>query len=126
MKWIIDYLEEEGIVCAKPSGVLDLESHGKFIEEVVAIARKHGCHRFLTDHRDTQGQLSILEVDDINLPERKGKIGIGPEDKIAVLPNPDWVKKRGFSFFKNLAKIRSLQFEFFSDKDKAIEWLKSE
>ncbi|MFA5239079.1 MAG: hypothetical protein WC476_05135 [Phycisphaerae bacterium] len=126
MKWIIDYLAGEGIVYAKTSGVLDVESHGKFTEEMVAIARKHGCHKFLTDHRDTQGHFSILEVDNMNLPERITQLGIGPEDKIATLPNPDWVKECGFSFFKNLAQIRSIRFAFFSDKAEAIEWLKSE
>jgi len=124
MKWVIDYLAGEGVVYGKTSGVFDLESHRKFTEEMVATARKHGCHKFLTDHRDTQGHLSILEVDD--MPKKIARLGIGPEDKIATLHNPDWIKESGLSFFKNLVKIRSLQFEFFSDKDKAIDWLKSE
>ena len=121
MEWVIEYLEGDGIVYGKTSGVIDIESLWKYNNEMIATARKHGSHKFLTDLIDTTGSFTILDIDDI--PKGMAELGLKPEDKIAVLVSPELEKRKDFSFFKDLAIIHSIQFASFSDKDKAIAWL---
>ena len=52
------------------------------------------------------------------------EIGIGAEDKIALLYNPSMEKK--FKFFQNVAKFALLNFRLFDNKEDALAWLKSE
>jgi hypothetical protein len=121
MEWVIEYLEDDGIVYGKTSGVIDAKSLWKYNREMIATARKHGSHKFLSDLLDMTGHFTILQIDDI--PQQTVELGIRPEDKNAVMPNPELEKQKGFAFFKDLAKICEIQFESFSDKDKAIAWL---
>ncbi|MBN2019056.1 MAG: STAS/SEC14 domain-containing protein [Sedimentisphaerales bacterium] len=124
MEHSIDYLEPEGIVHAKTSAALTLDAIKQLSQEALRVGRKHGVFRFLADYRDSELDLSILEIDD--LPAILKDIGIGSEDKIAVLFNPESPKKSLFLFFQNVAFLRSLQFRVFPDEDKALAWLKSD
>lgn len=121
MEWVIEYLEDDGIVYGKTSGVLDVESLLQYNREMITTGRKHGSHKLLTDLRDTTGEFTILEIDD--MPKVMAELGITPEDKNAVIYNPANVEQRGISFFKDLAKINSLRYGFFRDRQKAIDWL---
>ena len=123
MEWSIDYLEGDGVVHVKTSGRMTWNENKQMSEEAISIGRTKGVHTFFIDHQDLDIELSILEIDD--LPSMYKSIGIGPKDKIAVLFNPYSPKGGLFTFLQNVSFIRSLQFRVFSDRDKAIAWLKS-
>lgn len=122
MKWTIDFLEEEGIVIVKTSGVLTWEENKKMSEDILRLAREYGTNQILTDHRDTDISLSILQIDD--LPKMFREIGVSDEDRIATLYNPS--HKDVFEFFHSVAYLASLNFRLFTDENEAIQWLKSE
>jgi hypothetical protein len=117
------YLKTDGIVLAKTSGKMTWDAVKRLSEEVFAAGRKHGAHSFLVDHRDSELELSIFEIDD--LPVMFKDTGVGVEDKITVLFNPSSPKSGLFLFFQNVSFLGSLQFKMFPDKDKAVAWLKS-
>ena len=124
MKWAIDYLEKEGIVAAKITGVMDWDQHKKFAEDAFSFARKRNSHKFLFDFFDMAPSFTVLQIDD--LPKLLREIGIGPEFRIAAIHDPSSPKSSEFDFFRNVATIKSLQVKQFSNKDEAIEWLKSQ
>jgi hypothetical protein len=123
MQWSIHYLEEDGIVFAKTQGYSTWEQHKKFAEEMFEMGRKKGTHKFFVDHRGLVLGLSVPEIDD--LPKMLKGIGVGPEDKAALLYDPSAPHSSEFIFLENVSLLSSLQFKVFSDKEKAAAWLKS-
>ncbi len=124
MEWKIDYLEEDGIVSAKVTGLMDWDQHEKFAEELYPFARKHGSHRILIDFLEMTPKFTILQVDD--LPGLLKGLGVGHYDRIAALHNPSAPHHRENIFFKNVASIKSITVRYFTSKDEAVAWLKSE
>jgi len=123
MEWSIHYLEEDGIVFVKTQGYSTWKPHQKLAKEAIELGRKKGVHKFLVDHRDMVLGLSVLEIDD--LPKMFKEIGLRPEDKTAILYDPSAPLSSEYTFLENVARLSSLRFKVFSDKDKAIAWLKS-
>ena len=121
MEWTIDYLEKEGVVLIKTSGVITWDEHWKMCEEALHFARDHNAHKYLTDHLDLKPGLTIFQIDD--MPQKFQEIGVGVEEKIAVVYDP--ANERNFKFFQSVSKIASLNFQIFTDRDKAMAWLKS-
>ena len=124
MEWTIDYLEEEGIVSAKASGVMDWDEHKRFAEELYPLAKKHGAHRILIDFREVVTKFTILQIDD--LPKMLKEMGVGPEFKIASVYDLSSPRGHEFTFFNNVATLLSITVKQFEDKDEAIAWLKSD
>ena len=124
MDCAIDYLEKDGIVYMKTSGPADWEGNKKMSEEALAVGRRNGSHRFLVDHHELEHGLSILQIDDI--PKMLKQIGVTSEDKLAVVFDPASPISHTFKFFRDASFLALLQLQIFSDKDAAIEWLKSE
>ena len=124
MDWSVYYLEQDGLVFAKTSGFINWEKNKRLSEEVLSTGRKHGAGRFLIDHRDGVLNLSILEIDDV--PKMFKEIGLCPADKMAILCKPDSSHGSEFVFFQNVSQLASLQVKIFTDKEHALDWLKSE
>lgn len=124
MEWKIDYLEEDGIVSAKVTGLMSWEEHKKFAEELYPFAHEHGSHKILIDFLEMTPKFTILQVDD--LPVLLKKLGVGPEDKIAALHDPTAPHQKENLFFKNVANIKSIAVKHFASADEALAWLKSE
>ena len=122
MKWTIKYLKKEDIVLVKTSGRTEWDKHKQMCQEAFSLAQKHNTHKFLADHTNLKEGLSIFQVND--MPRMFREIGIGAEDKIALLYNPSMEKK--FKFFQNVAKFALLNFRLFDNKEDALAWLKSE
>jgi len=120
MDWTIEYLEDGKIVFVKTKGALNWEQNKKLCEELHSVAKKHGAHRYLVDHRDKDITLSVLDIDKI--PEMIKKIGACPEDRIAVLYHSG-PKSSMLKFLSNVLFLHSLELKIFSDEDKAKEWL---
>lgn len=121
MKWTIDYLEEEGVVLIKTSGVTNWDKQKQLCQEAFQFAQEHKAHKYLADHRDLQEGLSVLQIDDMPMMFRE--IGLGAEDRVAILYGPNLEEK--FKFFQSVSNFALLNFKLFTDKDKAMAWLKS-
>jgi hypothetical protein len=124
MKWMIEYLEKDGIVAAKVSGVMNWENHRKFAEELYPFAQKHGSQKILIDFREMAPDFTVLQIDD--LPKTLKDFGVGPDLRIAAIHDQSSPKSNEFTFFKNVATITSFHVEQFSDRNEAIVWLKTE
>jgi hypothetical protein len=118
MDWKIEYLEKDGIVSAKLSGVMDWAQHKRFAEEIYPFAQKHGSHKILIDFRDVTTSFTILQIDD--LPAMLKELGVGPEFKIAALHDPSSPKSGEFKFFRDSATLLSISVRHFADANKAI------
>jgi hypothetical protein len=124
MDWSVYYLEQDGLVFAKTSGLINWDKNKRLSEEVITIGRKNGLSRFLIDHRDAILNLSILEID--NMPKMFKENGLCSSDKMAILYNADSSHSSEFIFFQNVSILSSLQVKVFTDKEQALDWLKSE
>jgi hypothetical protein len=124
MEWTIKHLEKDNIICMKAFGPADWDQNRKMSEEAFSLAQKHGSHRFIVDQQKLEHGLTILQIDDI--PAMLKQIGITSRDKVAMVFDPASPISDAVKFFKDAAFIASLQLQIFSDKDKAIEWLKAE
>ncbi|MDD5327889.1 MAG: STAS/SEC14 domain-containing protein [Phycisphaerae bacterium] len=124
MEWTIDYLEAEGIIRVKASGVMDWDEHKRFAEELYPLASKHGVHKFLIDFREMVPKFTIPQIGD--LPDMLRKVGVEPGFKIASVYNPDTSYGHEFRFFSNVAKFLSMRVQQFETFDEALAWLKSD
>ena len=124
MDWSVYYLEQDGLVFAKTSGLINWEKNKRLSEEAISTGRKYGSSSFLIDHRDGMLNLSILEID--GMPKLFKEMGLCPSDKMAILYNADSSHSSGFVFFQNVSQLASLQVKIFTDKEQALNWLKSE
>jgi hypothetical protein len=122
MKWTIDYLEKDKIVCVKTSGLMDWDQHKKFCEEVFPFAIRHGSHKVFIDFRDMVPKFTVLQIDD--LPKLLKEVGVGPEFRIAGLYDESSPHSSEFTFFKNASFLESIKVQYFTEKDEAIAWLK--
>lgn len=123
MEWTIDYLEEEGIVSVKVSGVMDWDEHKRFAEELYPSAKEHGLHKVLIDFRQMRPKFTILQIDD--LPKMLAEVGVGPEFKIASVYDSTSPYAHEFKFFNDVANLLSIRVKQFDYPEKALEWLKS-
>jgi hypothetical protein len=123
MEWTIDYLEKEGIVRAKTSGVMDWDEHKRFAEELYPFAKKQGVHKILIDFREMRPKFTILQIDD--LPNMLREAGVGPEFKIASVYDPASPHGHEFRFFNDVATLLRIKVKQFVDPNEALAWLKS-
>jgi hypothetical protein len=124
MKWEIDYIKDHGIVEVKTSGRMSWDDKKKLSEETLAAGRKKNVNAFLMNQKETAFGLSVLEID--RLPAMFQDVGFGPEDKLAILINPDSVKGGLFKFLQNVLYLSSLKIQVFTDPAEATAWLKKE
>jgi hypothetical protein len=123
MEWTIKRLEKDNIICITTSGPANWDQNKKMCEEAFSLAQKHGSHRFIVDHRKLEHGLTILQIDDI--PGMLKQIGVTSQDKVAMVFDPASPISDAVKFFRDTAFLASLQLRIFSDKNKAITWLKA-
>jgi hypothetical protein len=122
MKWEIGYVEDQGIIKAKTSGLMSWNDKKKLSEEMLAAGRTKNVNAFLVDQKETSFGLSVLEID--RLPEMFRNIGFDIKDKIAILINSDLSNKPLFKFLQDVFSLSSLSVRVFTDTDEATAWLK--
>jgi len=124
MDWKIDYLKEDGIVHTKMSGIVTWDENKKMGEEIFSFARSRDAHRFLLEHPQIEHRLSFLQIDD--LPKLLKEVGLGAEDKLAVLACSSAPCSKKLKFFENVSRLALLQVRHFTDFEQAVTWLKSD
>lgn len=122
MRWKIDYIEDQGIIRAKTSGLMSRDDKKKLCEEMLSAGRQKSIKMFLIDQKETSFGLSVLEIDD--LPKMFKSIGFDTKDKVAILTNPDGSNKALFSFLQDVFSLSSLKVRVFTDSLEAITWLR--
>ena len=123
MEWTMDYIEDGDIVHVKMLNPVNLEGTRQLCIEANSLARQHQSHRYLIDHRGIDIVLTILDIDKI--PDVFREVEADFNGKTAILLDPNEPKRNLFDFLKNVLRLTSMHFELFSDKVKAIVWLKS-
>lgn len=124
MEITLDYLEEDGIVTVKVSGIMDFIEHKRYAKETLSFAKKHNSFKILIDMLEMTPQLTIPEID--GLPLTLKEYGATAEYRFATLHNPPPPHDMGFTFFKDSATSESLDIRQFDTREEALAWLKSE
>jgi hypothetical protein len=122
MKWIIDFVEDQGIIRVKTSGLMSFDDKKKLFEEMFTAGRSRKINAFFIDQKETCFGLSVLEID--RLPELFRNIGFEVKDKVAILTNSDSSTKPLFAFLQDIFALRSLRVCVFTDSQEAIAWLR--
>jgi hypothetical protein len=122
MKWTIDYVEGQGIIKARTSGLMSWDDKKKLCEEMLAAGRKKNVSAFLVDQKETSFGLSVLEID--RLPDMFRNIGFDFKDRMAILINSDSSNSALFSFLQDVFTLSSLRVQIFTDQGEATAWLK--
>ena len=73
----------------------------------------------LIDHRDTELDMTILQIDD--MPKMLKEIGFGFQIKAAIICDPSFEDK--FRFFQSVTYLASFNIRVFPDEITAMEWL---
>lgn len=102
-------------------GIIDLERSKNFVRELAQKSKSHKGHNILIDLRETETTLSfgnLLEVVSEFILHKDSY-----QNKMAVImPNePERIKRA--EYVKTILKIEDFQMEYFTDYEKAIEWL---
>jgi hypothetical protein len=121
-KWTIEYLEEDKIVVQKNLEALNWEETKELAKLVVAAMRQHNTNRLLIEHCGDI-KLSVLEID--GLPAFIKDLDIRKKDRVAIFYDSSSPYKSLLTFLKNVLILTSHKLQLFTDKNKAIAWLKS-
>ena len=102
-------------------GIIDLERSKNFVRKLAQKSKSHRGHNILIDLRETESTLSFG-----NLLELVSEFILHKDsyqNKMAVImPNePERIKRA--EYVKTILKIEDFQMEYFTDYEKAIEWL---
>jgi hypothetical protein len=123
IKWSIDYLPEDRIVHVRTDAALDLEENKELIRQVFGMLRKNKAHKILVEHSH-RIKLSVLEIDKI--PDLIKEFDFSEEDRAAVVYDPKQPGSIMLTFLRDVLYLSSYKLLLFTDKNKAVAWLKSE
>ncbi|MHC4207156.1 MAG: hypothetical protein ACYSTT_21080 [Planctomycetota bacterium] len=112
--------EKVNCVVGRFKGDLTLAAAKKYIREVVEVAKKHPCQRFLNDLREANLVLSVFDI--YELPGLVVTEGFDIRWRRAFLMVPTTNLDK-IDFFELVASNRGMSVRMFTDYDKAIEWL---
>ena len=98
------------------------EDRKKLTEMMLATGRKNHVNEFLLNQKETAFGFSPLEIR--RLPFVLRNNGFSTEDKMAIVINPDSLRKPLFGFLREILALSSLRVQVFNDNLKAIAWLK--
>ena len=122
MPWTIQIIHMPRAVSVKATGPMKLVLVKQIAAEALAEAATHGVHQFLVDDREMVPELSTLEIHE--LPDTLGRMGLGKDDRAALVYTKTSPKAADFRFFENTARNRGFSIRLFSDMDAALDWLR--
>jgi len=110
------------LIRANKEGEIDLDRSKRIIHELAATAAFHEDHNILVDFRDaivTTNSMSDL----LDLCIEMARFKAVFKNKMATVISNEEEQITSARRFKECLKIKGFQFEFFTDFEKAIEWL---
>ena len=105
------------------SGEIDLQASRAILKQLLDSCASHNIHHILIDTREASSRASTVDV--WSLANDLGSLGMGTEDRIAILNRPKDDFDRG-AFLELCATNRGYQLRAFRDFESAFTWLTSE
>jgi len=122
MSWIVDHLEDPGVIRVVAEGPADRQQLRQLTRDAVAAGYRHHCARFLIDHRRTQLVLGAAEIFD--MPKRGEDAGFGADLRIGMLIDPESPSRPDFEFYAIQCGNLGIHFlRLFFDEQAALDWL---
>jgi hypothetical protein len=120
MKIDVSFDEEHNCVIGRFEGDMTMAAAKKYISEIVKVAKKHPCQRFLNDIREANLLLSVFDI--YELPGLVVMEGYDHRWRRAFLVSAttDLDKQE---FCELVASNRGINVRTFTDYDQAIQWL---
>lgn len=100
------------------SGILDKHAALNSAEKVAKLSEQHNCRRCLTDIRNAELSLSVVDL--YQLPPQLVKGNLDQTWKRAILTNE--LIEEAF-FYEDTATNQGLQVKVFVDQEAALKWL---
>lgn len=122
MSWETKKLKNEDIISTICSGNMNYENMVKMFSECIHAGKKNGITKYLTDNRNITFDLSTIDIYD--LPKTFMKQGLELWSRVAVIVSSKSRKNEDFSFFETVSHNMGYNVRLFTNKDKALEWLK--
>lgn len=122
MPYVINFLDNEGIILIKNSGILRYEDYANQAMEAFELGQNKQSELYLADCTRMENIANVFEIFD--LPDFYARINIPRSIKIAVLLSDNAVTNEDLKFYETISTNRGWQVKLFSDQDSAIVWLR--
>lgn len=126
MPYIINFIEDQGIVTITNTGKVTHEDFVKQTQEAIELARMKETGLFLSELTHLTNKITTLEI--FRFPEIYEGFGVSRASRLAVLI-PGAEKCTSFyedmNFFETVCQNRGWVVRIFNDRDAAVEWLLS-
>jgi len=119
MVFSVHHNPEHNYIVGSFIGGLNLKALKTYADEVVRVATKYNCKRFLNDLRAAETHLCTVEFYDALRILSESGIGQSWKRAIVVLNNLE-----DFEFFETVAANRGFMVKVFVNPDDAMNWLK--
>ncbi|MHC4598049.1 MAG: hypothetical protein ACYS47_03495 [Planctomycetota bacterium] len=110
----------EGYLHVEFTGAFSVSAAKGVVDVMVAACAKEKCAKVLCDYTAMSGEMPVM--DRFAVGEYAGT-AVGPVIKIAMLGRPD--QRLPDDFLENVAVNRGMRLKIFSDREKAVAWLRS-
>jgi hypothetical protein len=124
LAWKIECWQKEHILYAKTSGPINLDAMKQFASGIIAALSVNNATRVLTDYRDANLEVSILDI--YEWPNILKKLGYSPGIQIAVVYSEASEKKEVFLFYENVLRNAGFVHRVFTDLLESLAWLKGD
>jgi hypothetical protein len=116
MAWRIETDLHPDYLVIRILGSVDAQSAGDAVAAVLREITTHNCSRLLTDIREVEGRMSILETFRLvsDHPAIQGM-------RAAIVDRPE--NSEWYEFYETASVNRGYHNKVFTDIEKAIEWL---
>ena len=101
-------------------GIIDITTSRQLLADIAEAEHHHADYELLVDFRDTQSQLSILEV--YQLAAELSQHGNTFHRKVALVVTPG-LNFDHASFFETCSHNRGFSVNAYTDYEKAIRWI---
>ncbi len=120
MAFEVHYSSESDCLIGTFEGNLNRNSMRPYLAEVVKMANRHVCHRFLNDLRKAIVEFTVTDFYEISMRSVSGEFDRSWKRAIVVVEATS-----DLAFFETVASNRGLILKVFEDMDEALEWLVS-
>jgi hypothetical protein len=124
MSYTVEYLPEDHIIVTQFTGEVELTQLRECVAEIIRVAQRENCLRILTDFREAELDVSVLQI--FNMPgellKTANAAGVNIYSvKRAIVSSTE---RQGLSFYETVSRNRNHNTKLFLDFEEAKKWLK--
>jgi hypothetical protein len=120
----IDFLEDVGAVRVVTEGRQGPAEHAVWVREGLAEASRHGCRKFIVDHRRMELDFAFMDI--YEWPRQLKAMGVEAGMRAAIVIAATDPKTPDYRFFADVAFNQGLPLmRLFNDYDPALDWLRA-